>query len=323
MKKAWYVTNKFLFNIIFVVLFVFLMFLLFTGISNQLLSFLISILEIIIVMWIIKDYKHYIFNSRRNRLIFIIIMSLAIKSIICCLYSPTLEADYKTFNNFANLYSNSYFINDVNTKYIALFNHLFGYSFILSILYIIFGSHIIVAVGFNIFLSVVSSVLIFLIGEKCFDEKTGIIASVLWILCPSQSLWNLFVLSEPLYTCILLGIVYMVISNIFVDLKRNIILGTAVGGMLAVFNMIRPFGIIVLFAIFLWTFVIKKGGKQTVKILFFVFVFIVYLISKIGINYIIEDRNNIKLGAFSWYNINVGLNYESSGSFNQADLDRL
>lgn len=322
MRKILGVTNRLLFNIIFIVLFVFLIFLLFTAITNQILSFFISFLGIVVFVWIIKNYKNYIFNSRKNRLIFIIVISIAIKSIVCLLYHPTLEADYNVFHSFATLYSKSYF-NGINTLYIALFNHVFGYSFILSILYIIFGSHVIVAVGFNIFLSAISSVLIFLIGEKCFGEKTGIIASILWVLCPSQSLWNLFVLSEPLYTCILLAVIYLVISNDFIDSKRNIILGVGIGVLLATFNMIRPLGIIVLFAIFLWLFMILKGGKRTVKILFFVFILIAYLISKIGITYIIEDRNNIKCGGFSWYNINVGLNYESYGSWNEADWNRI
>ena len=50
---------------------------------------------------------------------------------------------------------------------------------------------------------------------------------------------------------------------------------------------------------------------------------IVYLTFKQVFNFIIEDRNSIKLGGFSWYNINVGLNYNSYGSWNQKDWDRV
>ena len=110
--------------------------------------------------------------------------------------------------------------------------------------------------------------MIYLIGEKCFDEKIGLLSSILWILCPSQSLWNCFVLSEPLYTCLLLLIIYLLVRNNEYNTKsKSLKIGLFIGFLLSLFNMIRPIGIIVIFAIFLWIFIISKNGKIVFKII--------------------------------------------------------
>lgn len=323
MKKVSSILNKGLFFVILITLVLYLFLVCITGAHHQTLSFFSGILIIPLAIWLTRNKKSDFLNNKKKVIIFLIISSLLIKTIVSLLYYPKLVADYGTFFNQASVYSQSYHTT-FNNLYIGLFNHVFGYSFVLSILFYIFGSRIIVAVLFNIVLSVISTVLIYLIGEKCFDKKIGYLSSILWIICPSQSLWNSFVLSEPLYTCILLLIVYLLISNAdIVSNKKSIGLGILVGILLAIFNMVRPIGIIVLFAVFLWMFIISKQGKFITKLLLFGIITITYLVCKQGINYLIEDRNSVKLGGFSWYNINVGLNYKSYGSWNEEDWERV
>ena len=315
--------RKSLYAIVFMVLILYLTIISVTALHHQTLSFLFSFIGIPIILWLLKSINFNIFNKKKEIIIFIIILSIIIKSFVSFLYYPKLVADYGVFYNFASSYSQSYY-NSYNNLYLSLFNHVFGYPFILSFLFYIFGSRIIIAVLFNIFLSVVSVVLLYLICEKCFDKKVAFLSSLFWIICPSQSLWNSFVLSEPLYTCILLLIIYILVKNSkIISKKKCIIVGMIVGIILAIFNMIRPIGIIVLFSIFLWIFFVKEKGNYISKILLFIMIFISYSLFKTGINYIIQDRNYIKLGGFSWYNINVGLNYDSNGTWNQGDWDRV
>lgn len=324
MKKIGNTIGNVLYFIIFVVLLLYLLFVNITAIHYQTISYILGLIGIIVLLFFIfhnKDNK-FICN-KKDSIILLIIISLLIKGIVGILFFPNLIADYSTFHSFANVLSQSYHIN-FNTLYIALFNHVYGYSSILGFLYFIFGSHSIVAVIFNIILSVVSTVLIYLIGEKCFDKNIAFLSAILWIICPSQSLWNTFVLSEPLYTCILLAIIYLMLKNDNNSSKKTILInGSILGILLAIFNMIRPIGVILLFAIFLWMFLILRTGNSVYKIFIFIVITLVYLIVKNSINYIIEDRSSIKLGGFSWYNINVGLNYDTYGSWNQNDWDRI
>lgn len=311
-----------LFYIITISLGAFLLLVLSTAIYHKPILVLTSIPLLLGVKLLLKNVK-VDFKSQSSKIIFIIILSLIVKTLICGLYFPTLEADYSTYYMFAKQYTESFVIG-TNTLYIALFNHVFGYSFVLSLLFSIFSEKTIVAIIFNIVVSTISSILIYLIGKKCFDEKVGFASSILWILCPSQSLWNSFVLSEPLYTCLILLIMYLLISNKekVLNKKREIGIALLIGLLLSVFNMVRPVGIIVLIAIFIYL-LFYYNSKLLFKILMFVAIFVTYSIFKLGINHLSEVRNNVNLSGFSWYNVNVGLNYDSYGQWNEEDWDRV
>ena len=56
----------------------------------------------------------------------------------------------------------------------------------------------------NVVLTTISMGLIYVISRKIGGVRTAITASILWIVFPSQTIYNMFALSEPLYCTILL-----------------------------------------------------------------------------------------------------------------------
>ncbi|UJA79224.1 hypothetical protein LSF16_25165, partial [Bacillus cereus] len=64
----------------------------------------------------------------------------------------------------------------------------------------------------NVVLTTISMGLIYVISRKIGGVRTAITASVLWIVLPSQTIYNMFALSEPLYCTILLLIWAVMIS---------------------------------------------------------------------------------------------------------------
>lgn len=73
------------------------------------------------------------------------------------------------------------------------------------------GAHLPAAIALNVILSAVSGILLFQIGKRLWGVPAGCIAYLLWILCPSQTIWNSMVLSEPLYTTLILLFVYALV----------------------------------------------------------------------------------------------------------------
>ena len=53
-------------------------------------------------------------------------------------------------------------------------------------------------------LTAASGGLLFLLGRWLWGLESGIAVYLLWVLCPSQTIYNSLVLSEPLYTTLLL-----------------------------------------------------------------------------------------------------------------------
>lgn len=140
-------------------------------------------------------------------------------------------------------------------RYVALFPHIYGYSAFLSVFYRIFGDGILVAPIVNAGLSALTAALIYLLVRRYSCRKSSVFAAFLWIICPSQTLFNIYVLSEPLYTAELAGAMLLCDS-----LRRRLksdalpLAGTAglaagLGLLLAAIQLVRPIGVIIVIAL--------------------------------------------------------------------------
>ncbi len=173
--------------------------------------------------------------------------------------------DYATFYYTAEELSESFVI---NKRYIALFPHIFGYASVLSIFLKIFGSSYMIPPILNVILTTISMGLIYAISRKIGGVKTAITASVLWIALPSQTMYNMFALSEPLY-CTVLLLIWMImiivhekIANI--NIKRLLVYSILIAALLAFMNMVRPIAAVPIIALVIWFFIIdiKQIGNK-------------------------------------------------------------
>ncbi|MBM6938842.1 glycosyltransferase family 39 protein [Pseudoflavonifractor phocaeensis] len=240
------------------------------------------------------------------------------------------EMDYKTFWDSAQALTTQEVLQ--GGRYIALFPHIFGYAWFLSLLIGMFGPLSLLAPVTNALLSVCGGLLLFFLVNRRFGFETGCGALVLWTLCPSQTIYNMFVLSEPLYTTLLLGVLALI--ALFADRwkdwgpVRQAAAGVGTGLLLAAVNFTRPVGAIILIALGLWLALIHADGWRNPPfrrswLLFCAALVAVYaLAGGLGRQYI-AARLGEEPSATTGYNILVGLNPDSGGKWNWTDSDAL
>ncbi len=212
-------------------------------------------------------------------------------------------------------------------SYLALFPHIFGYSSFLSVFFAIFGTSPMVALVLNVVLTAVSMSCIYYLSEKFISHSAAIIASLIWIIFPSQTIYNMFVLSEPFYTTfLLLSFCVMANANESLDkrsLPRNILIILLLALLLAILNSARPIAPIVLISILIIGFILMpvKCGKRLLmrRILLFVILCVSYLGLTSLNSALFKLRTDTEPSTTPGYSICVGFNMESRGQWNEED----
>ncbi|WP_368996733.1 glycosyltransferase family 39 protein [Caldifermentibacillus hisashii] len=218
----------------------------------------------------------------------------------------------------------------IQNRYVALFPHIFGYSSFLSIFMKIFGASYMLPPILNVILSTISVTLIYFICKKIADQRIAIVASLLWIFFPSQTIYNMFALSEPLYTTVLLSIIALmiVIHEKLSDRLKTFGYSLVLAVLLAFMNMSRPIAAIPIIALAIWFFIIdiKHIGNKKIfvnKIIYLVTVIIAYSFLTTLSDHYISYRLGEEIATVPGYNIHVGFNMDSYGQWNQHDSDLL
>lgn len=214
-------------------------------------------------------------------------------------------------------------------RYVALFPHIYGYSAFLSVFYRVFGTGQLVAPIVNAGLSAVTAALIYLLIRRYSSKKSGIFAAILWIMCPSQTLYNIYVLSEPLYTAELVGAM-LLCDSLRRRLKTNApqgfraTLGVAagLGALLAAVQLVRPIGTIIVIALagLLLAVDLPYGAKTAAKRLGALAVVIAVMLCGTRLVGLRTDAALGEPAAHSvGYSYAVGLNEKSGGRWD-ADV---
>lgn len=265
-------------------------------------------------------------SKTKEQVVFIILLALCfvIKIMAANVFHPTPVADYKTFYDTAQSLSESYYYT-VNPLYIALFPHVFGYSEVLSAFFRMFGAAVGVAVNLNVVLSVLSMACLYQIGKVLRGFPMAVVCSILWIFFPSQSFWNSFVLSEPLYTTELLMFwcLILMMEKYQSNKKKAVSLAVAAGLMLVLFQMSRTVGAIVIIAMFLTAFLVKIASMNTKKAVLVFLTVVVFLVGNRLAEYHVESRIGTATGGFSWYHVCVGMEESTGGKWNEEDWNRV
>lgn len=251
-------------------------------------------------------------------------LCLFIKAVSANIFQPTPVADYKTFYETA-LYLTENYHYTVNPLYIALFPHVFGYSEILSLFFKIFGTTTTVAVVLNVVLSVLSMMFLYKIGKSIGGFSMAVICSVLWIVFPSQSLWNSFILSEPLYTTELLGFWCLILKmeEVQEDRKKSILCAVVAGMVLVLFQMSRTVGAIVIVALFITLFMVRISEINKKNALMMLLMIAVFGVGNQLATHHVESRIGTSTGGFSWYHVCVGLEESTGGKWNEQDWNQV
>lgn len=257
------------------------------------------------------------------------------------------ESDYKTFYEIADLLKRGMLVEagEGYCDYIAMFPHVFGYSYVLSRIFRLFGTSVFTAQGFNVFLAVGTVFLTYRTARLAGGVSAGLCALLLAAFWPSQILYMNMVASEYLFSFLMMLCVYLFIVSMkrcTADMKHpvlGVLLHILLGVMLALCAAIRPMALIVLITIVLCvcfqrmhipprkpidqplSLVILSKGWMRCAIIIICYLCVTSLCSA-GIEYTI-DRPLASGSASFGYNLLVGLNAEAEGGWNQEDADYL
>lgn len=220
--------------------------------------------------------------------------------------------------------------------YLALFPHIVGYSAFLGGFIKIFGQSAMLAPLVNLGLTVISGVLIYLLCLRWRGLKTAAAAGLLWALCPSKALFNAQVLSEPLYTCLIL-LFLLVVTELHRRLRGQrrelwvfALCALLCSLLLTAVNAARPIAAVPLIAFFIWVLVLRSDElsdrrRWAAWALFALLLCAGYsMTSRLWQSHVEEVLGEDP--AFNYgYSVCVGFNTDEEGSFGSysvADMER-
>lgn len=263
------------------------------------------------------------FAEKNSTAIILVVLCLTVK-ILWVIYFPTKPAvDYLTFYKTAQMLAESW---TIDFHYVALFSHIMGYSSFLSLFFMLFGDGLLVAPVINAVLSTISMILIYDIANRLAGRKAAVAAAILWIFYPSQTIYNSMVLSEPLYTTLILSF-WALLIRVYDKLQHYTYIKIASYALLAAIMLglvhaSRPLSYILYLSLFIWLAVTMDWkDRQAVKKKA---VFMVVVgIGLFAMTQAITTYNTVRLGepaaSSMGYTLYVGFNEESKGKWNEED----
>ena len=239
----------------------------------------------------------------------ILLIAFSARFIWINMFEVIPKYDFSLFYSYATQYAKGNF---VGRDYISMFPHTFGYSFILSLIFRIFGTSVYAAQLFNVILGCGITALISFLGTRLFDVKIGLLAALLYAVWPSQIFYTVLVSTEELFTLIMLLCIYLFISAMKKTDRMFIRMGV-ISLICALMNGIRPFGILLIAAFFI-VLVLKK---HLLPALILAVAYVVFFNAiSLGVSTIInKDVAKSPMG----FNLFVGSDIKYMGRWNAED----
>ena len=260
--------------------------------------------------------------GHRKTLLLLLLLCLAVKLAWVLLVRIPPESDYRTFYTAAQQLAEQPVLH--HPRYLALFPHLMGYAWFLSLFFQVWGSSELLPPLLNVFLSVVSTALLFRLARRLAGLEVATAAALLWIVCPSQTIYNMFALSEPLYTTLIL-LFLCVLVEVSVHGEASPLLWAGAGGLsgllLASIQAVRPISIILFFGLALWLGLLQLDAWRTRAfrkkwLPFLAVLFVCWGVAGGLWNHYMSLRLGEEPACVPGYNILVGLNSDSNGAWN-------
>lgn len=257
---------------------------------------------------------------------------------------PTqLESDFKTYFEIADFLKRGTIKKDGvgYCEYIAMFPHVYGYPNFLSALFQRYGTEVSVAQYANLILSVATVFLTYRTGRLAAGRMAGLTALVLSAFWPSQVLFVNMVASEFLFSFLLILSVYLFVLSVktcTAEMRHpglGVLLHIAIGISLGFCAQVRPMALIAVITIVLCIFPQKlflpaeKQEQPSISLMILsrgwmrcLIIILCYVMITTAANMTVEQTVGRKLASGSTsfgYNLLVGLNTASEGSWNAED----
>ena len=241
-----------------------------------------------------------------------------------------VAGDYKVFWEVANALMQQ---EEIHNRYVALFPHILGYSSFLSFFLAWLGPLPLLPQVLNVFLTLCTGTALFCLCRTWCSLESGVAAYLLWTLCPSQTIYNSLILSEPLYTVLILGF-FLVITHAeafepgkWRPVPFGAIVGVICGLLLRGIQILRPIAAVPLIALVLWLVLLSAELWNPLKRrmwlpLLALTVGVYSFTGPLWLTYMTERLGEVP-SSTPGYSIVVGFNTSSGGRWNQEDSERL
>ena len=169
------------------------------------------------------------------------------------------------------------FLNPLSGRHSALLGP--GYPFALASLVAVFGSHLIVAKLFNVFLGAATAVLVYVLATRIRDQRTGIVAGVLTALFPSQVFFSTVLMTEVFFVALSAALVVLLLMWVVEKERLAVWQVMAVGLLVGFMSLVRVEAVLLGPAVVvLW----KLSGRRWGEVLRFAPLLLVGMVVVIG-----------------------------------------
>ena len=230
-------------------------------------------------------------------------------------------SDFKTYHTMATALSEGVVTQKL---YTAMFPHIIGYPFVLSLLYRLFGATVLTAQYFNVFCCLASSFTIYYICKKQFNNNSiARTCGIIYALWPSQIFYVTIISTEALYTLLFLlcVLIYIYNRNNFSAVTRLLMFGL-LGIICSLSNAIRPISLVFIIAVLTDTLFSLIKDKTVLKTASVLVMLLLYLGTNACTSQIISKAVDRPIAKNSFgYTFLVGSNIESGGGWNADDAN--
>lgn len=221
-----------------------------------------------------------------------------------------------------------------NAWYIAMYPHILGTASFLSLFVRLFGPSVLAVTIVNVALTSVSCLLLCLLTRQFASEEAALLASLLWALSPCKLMLNSLVFSEPLYTCLILLLLWLLL-RLDKRFQRGegsvpaaVLWGLLLGGILLAVNIVRPIAAILLIALVLWLVFLRGKAVRELALwkrwgLALAALLCVYSLGGRLWDRHVEATLGMEPASVPVYNIYVGFNESTQGQWSADDMDLL
>ena len=245
--------------------------------------------------------------------------------------------DYSVFWKTAQLLSRGERPEGDLNLYLTLFPHLLGYSGFLAPFLCCFGCSTAVPVLWNLAFTCASCLLLFRLCLRWRGLRTAVVAALLWCFLPSKMFFNAMVLSEPLYTFLLLSFLALVQTAEesgslpmktaplrIRPLPPVLVCGAASGLLLRMMNTARPIAAVPLIAVGIWILLLRGKTAKPSRWLawgsFLILLLAAYFAFGLVTQRVLTGVLGREPARIPGYNIYVGFNPETSGTYSEDDM---
>ena len=244
-----------------------------------------------------------------------IVGSLAFCFVIRLLFVSCVQvepfSDFRLYHSMAEAMANG---ETLFSQYGSVFPHTIGFSWVISLVYRIFGANVFIVQLINVFLETLTAYLLYLCTMHLFDRKIGVLTSFIYGVSPAFLFYSELLATEILFTLLTLVLLYLAIR--FYECKSTgyALLFCVISALL---NGIRPMGLVLMLALGIYTVCFLRHKRRLIA---FGLAVICYFGVWFGVGRGLSFVNGQEIAeAPLGYNLYIGSNYHTFGKWNPDD----